>query len=67
MDLNYSIIYSERKTISIIVERDPSVVVRAPLNASKEFIEKEIQKFWNRVAVQQPNKVFEGLQRDKGE
>lgn len=44
MDLNYSIIYSKRKTIGIIVERDRSVVVRAPLNASEEFIAKEIQK-----------------------
>jgi predicted metal-dependent hydrolase len=44
MNINYSIKYSTRKTISIIVERDRSVVVRAPLNTSEELIEKEINK-----------------------
>lgn len=44
MDINYSIIYSQRKTLSIIVERDRSVVVRAPMNLSEEVIAKEIEK-----------------------
>jgi predicted metal-dependent hydrolase len=44
MDIKYSIQYSNRKTLSIIVERDRSVVVRAPLNTSNEVIEKEISK-----------------------
>lgn len=44
MDIAYSIKYSVRKTISIIVERDRSVVVRAPLNTSEELIAKEISK-----------------------
>jgi predicted metal-dependent hydrolase len=44
MDINYSIVYSKRKTISIIVERDRSVIVRAPENTSAGFIDKEIQK-----------------------
>jgi len=44
MDIQYSIIYSERKTLSVIVERDRSVVVRAPKNTSKEVIAKEIEK-----------------------
>jgi predicted metal-dependent hydrolase len=44
MQIEYSIQYSNRKTLSIIVERDRSVVVRAPLNTSKEVIEKEIGK-----------------------
>jgi len=44
MKINYSIKYSERKTISIIVERDRSVLVRAPLNTSEELIENEISK-----------------------
>ena len=44
MDITYSIKYSVRKTISIIVERDRSVVVRAPLNTSEELIAKEISK-----------------------
>jgi len=44
MKIEYSIKYSKRKTLSIIIERDRNVVVRAPLNTSKEFIEKEINK-----------------------
>lgn len=44
MEIEYSIVYSERKTISIIVERDRSVVVRAPINTSKEVIDKEFFK-----------------------
>ena len=44
MQIEYSIKYSNRKTLSIIVERDRTVVVRAPLNTSKELIEKEISK-----------------------
>jgi len=44
MEIEYSIKYSNRKTLSIIVERDRTVIVRAPLNTSKELIEKEINK-----------------------
>lgn len=44
MDIQYTIVYSERKTLSIIVERDRSVIVRAPNNTSKELIEREIDK-----------------------
>lgn len=44
MNINYSIVYSERKTISIIVERDRRVVVRAPLTASEAVIAREVHK-----------------------
>lgn len=44
MEIKYSIKYSARKTISIIVERDRSVVVRAPLNTSEEIISREVNK-----------------------
>ncbi|GAC1597576.1 MAG: hypothetical protein NVS3B19_19830 [Ginsengibacter sp.] len=44
MEIKYSIKYSSRKTINIIIERDRSVVVRAPLNTSEEFIAKEVNK-----------------------
>lgn len=44
MEISYSIKYSARKSISIIVERDRSVLVRAPLNTSEELIAKEINK-----------------------
>ncbi len=44
MKIDYTIKYFERKTISIIVERDRSVVVRASHHVSKEVIEKEVNK-----------------------
>ena len=44
MSFNYSIVYTNRKTVSIIVERDRRVIVRAPINTSKEIIDKEITK-----------------------
>lgn len=44
MSIQYLVIHSDRKTISIIVDRDRSVLVRAPLNTSTEVIDKEIQK-----------------------
>jgi predicted metal-dependent hydrolase len=44
MSIAYSVKYSARKTISIIVERDRSVVVRAPLNTSEDLIAKEVNK-----------------------
>lgn len=44
MSIDYSVIYSKRKTISIIIERDRRVIVRAPVNTSKEIIEKAINK-----------------------
>jgi len=42
--LNYKIIYSDRKTLTISVERDRSVVVHAPKNTSKEKIDQIIEK-----------------------
>lgn len=44
MSIEYSVVYSKRKTISIIVERDRRVIVRAPINTSNEIIEKAIDK-----------------------
>lgn len=44
MSVEYQIIYSKRKTISIIVERDRKIVVRAPLNTKEEVIKREIEK-----------------------
>ena len=43
MDIAYSIKFSNRKTISIIVERDRSVVVRAPINTPESKIAELIQ------------------------
>lgn len=44
MDIKYDIVYSKRKTISIVVERDRSVVVRAPLTATEENIRTIVEK-----------------------
>ena len=44
MNFEYSILYSKRKSISIIVDRDGSVIVRAPLNIREELIDQEIRK-----------------------
>ena len=48
MQLNYQIVYSDRKTITISVERDRSVVVRAPKGTSEEKIQTivESRKLW---------------------
>lgn len=44
MKIDYQIIYSDRKSLSIIVERDRSVTVRSPHNISEEQISKEVDK-----------------------
>ena len=48
MQLDYQIIYSKRKTIAITVERDRSIVVRAPVGVSTEKIRQvvESRKLW---------------------
>ncbi|MFZ2362560.1 MAG: SprT family zinc-dependent metalloprotease [Anaerolineae bacterium] len=48
MDLDYRVIYSRRKTIGLTVERDRSIVVRAPIGASDEAIRQavEAKKLW---------------------
>ncbi len=43
MKLDYKIQYSNRKTLNISVERDRSVIVRAPENLSKARIEEIVQ------------------------
>src|SRR4030095_15598250 len=48
MDIDYSIVYSRRKTVRITVERDRSVVVRAPLGMPPDKIQEVIDRksFW---------------------
>lgn len=48
MELDYRIIYSSRRTIGLTVERDRSIVVRAPIGASDEAIRRavEAKKLW---------------------
>lgn len=42
--LEYSLIFSKRKTLGITVKPDGKVVVKAPINAKKELIEQKIRK-----------------------
>lgn len=44
MIYNYTIIRSKRKTLAIEITKEPAVVIRAPLHASKQDIEKMISK-----------------------
>lgn len=48
MKLNYQILYSDRKTIGITVERDASIVVRAPKGTPVHAIERavEAKRLW---------------------
>lgn len=48
MDIDYTIKFSDRKTLAIIVERDKSVVVRAPKGYDQEKIEEAVNKkrYW---------------------
>jgi predicted metal-dependent hydrolase len=48
MELNYKVVFSKRKTLTITVERDRSVVVTAPEGTSPEKIQKivESRKLW---------------------
>lgn len=48
MSVDYSVVYSKRKTVSITVERDRSVVVRVPVGTSAEQIDLLVRQkgFW---------------------
>lgn len=58
MNFNYSIVHTERKTISIIVERDRSIVVRVPNGTTEEKVQQVIEKkkYLLFKKVNQPNK-----------
>jgi len=48
MKLDYEVIFSKRKTITLSVERDRTIVVRAPVGTSEEMIRQAIEakKLW---------------------
>jgi predicted metal-dependent hydrolase len=58
MKQDYRIVYSDRKTLSIIVERDRSLLVRAPKGMSAEEIRKRVEekKLWIYEKVRHPQK-----------
>jgi predicted metal-dependent hydrolase len=55
---DYKVIYSDRKTLSIIVERDRSLLVRAPKNMSAEEIQQLVdeKKLWIYEKIRHPQK-----------
>ena len=58
MQLHYDVVYSDRKTVQITVERDRSVVVRAPRSATAEQIDGVVQRrrLWIYQKLRHPQK-----------
>ncbi|MCL4560189.1 MAG: M48 family metallopeptidase [Chloroflexi bacterium] len=58
MKQDYRIVYSERKTLSIIVERDRSILVRAPKSMSEEEVQQLVdeKKLWLYEKIHHPQK-----------
>ena len=58
MRLDYRIDYSDRKTLSIIVERDRSILVRAPRNMTEKEISQAVEdkKIWIYEKTRHPQK-----------
>jgi predicted metal-dependent hydrolase len=58
MELDYKLIYSKRKTIAVTVERDRSVVVRAPegIDASEVRTAVAAKKLWIYEKLRHPQK-----------
>ncbi len=65
MKLEYEIVYSKRKTLNITVERDRSVIVRAPENTPLKKIEEilERKKQWLYEKINHPQKYPENSRR----
>jgi predicted metal-dependent hydrolase len=58
MNQDYRVVYSDRKTLSIIVERDRSILVRAPKNMSAEEIQEKVEEksLWIYEKLHHPQK-----------
>lgn len=58
MKLDYEVIYSDRRTIRITVERDRKVIVRAPKQASEDAVSAAVERkrFWIWQKVRDPHK-----------
>ncbi|MBN1454586.1 MAG: M48 family metallopeptidase [Anaerolineales bacterium] len=61
MEWDYKVIYSDRKTLSLVVERDRSIVVRAPKGTSEQQIQQalEAKKLWLYKKLNHPQKYPE--------
>ena len=58
MKLDYTIKYSDRRTIGLSVERDKNIVVRAPIGARSDQIDDFVnrKKFWLYTKLKHPQK-----------
>lgn len=57
MEMKYKLIYADRKTVSIRIEDDGSLTVRAPRRTSKKEIEQIIEKYSKRLNKMRDNVV----------
>lgn len=67
MDLTYRTVYSDRKSFGLTVERDRSVTVRAPRQATPEQVERFIErkKLWLYEKLRHPQKYDPVAQEPK--
>ncbi len=67
MDTGYTIVYSKRRTVGITVERDGSVVVRAPEGTPEEDVKRLVstRAKWVSDKVQHPQK-YQGVGHPPG-
>lgn len=68
MDLDYNIVYShQRKTVTLSVERDKTVLVRAPIGLSEEKIHQAIEskKLWLYEKINHTQKYPDKITRKK--
>ncbi|MCK9300262.1 MAG: M48 family metallopeptidase [Bacteroidales bacterium] len=52
-DIHYSVVYSERKTLGIVVHPDGSVIVKAPIGILKEKVSEKVKKRASWIIKQQ--------------
>ncbi len=65
--MEYKIIYSDRKTLAVTVERDGSIAVRAPKSIPGEYIEGFIKKYEDRIIkAQKKAEDKKEIRRDAG-
>jgi len=66
MVISYNLVYSSRKTIGLIVDRDKSIVVRVPHGVTKEEIEKFIErkKYWIYAKLKHPQKYTKQIKKE---
>jgi len=67
MELNYTIVYSKRKTLNITVERDRSVVVRAPEGTDPQKLRHAVEskQLWIYEKIRHPQK-YRGIPHPPG-